>query len=69
LPDDLDRASIAYAKNILDSQRALLTGARASATSSQIFGGAQNGQTTYRGVTYTDPREFGVTFRAAIGSL
>jgi len=58
----------AYAKNIFDSQRALLTDPGAETTSYRTLVGAQNGQTTYREVRYTDPREFGITFRAALGS-
>jgi iron complex outermembrane recepter protein len=57
-----------FAKNVFNAQRALLTGATASTTPYRTFAGAFNGATTYRTVTYTDPREFGVTLRMAFGS-
>ncbi|MDG2002646.1 MAG: TonB-dependent receptor, partial [Novosphingobium sp.] len=57
-----------FAKNIFNSQRAVLTGTSALTTSYRTLVGAQNGQTSYRSVTYTDPREFGITAKVAIGS-
>lgn len=58
----------AFAKNIFDTQRALQTGSTAETTSYRTFLGGQNGATPYRSVTYTAPREFGVSARFAIGS-
>lgn len=58
----------AYAKNVFNSQRALITDPRAETTSYRTLVGAFNGETTYRGVRYTNPREFGMTFRVAFGS-
>ncbi len=58
-----------FAKNIFDSQRALLTdqAVATGAYRNQAFQ-AFNAPTTYRSVTYTNPQEFGVTFKAAFGS-
>jgi iron complex outermembrane receptor protein len=58
----------AFAKNVFDTKRAILTGLNAQTTAYRTFTGAFNGPTTYRTVTYNSPREFGVTARIAIGS-
>jgi iron complex outermembrane receptor protein len=64
-----------YAKNIFDTQRVLTRDANPSATSYQVLqpptfrsavGGA--GITSYRTITMTAPREFGLNLRVSFGS-
>jgi iron complex outermembrane receptor protein len=56
-----------YAKNVFDTQRALLRGSNVLNLTVRSPGTSVV-NTAYRGVTYTAPREFGATFRVAFGS-
>ena len=58
----------AYAKNLLDTFRVTSRNNSAASTGFRTFAGAQQGNTLYREITVTAPREFGVTARFALGS-
>ena len=58
----------AFAKNVFDTQRAILADPTPRTTPYRTFTAAFNGATTYRVVTYNAPQEFCVTARIAIGS-
>ena len=57
----------AYAKNIFDTQRALLRASQAASLTVRSPGAA-NQVSTYRTVSYTAPQEFGITARISFGS-
>lgn len=56
-----------YAKNLFDTQRALLRSSSPAALNVRTPG-VTNVASPYRVVTYTPPREFGLTARIALGS-
>ncbi|HMP57063.1 MAG TPA: TonB-dependent receptor [Novosphingobium sp.] len=58
----------AYVKNLFDSFRVTRRDNAAASTGYRTFGGAQQGNTLYRSIGVTAPREFGVTARFAFGS-
>ncbi|MFA7585218.1 MAG: TonB-dependent receptor [Novosphingobium sp.] len=57
-----------YAKNVFDSRRVLTRNANAAVTGYRSLLGASNGVTSYRSITYSAPREFGVHARMSFGS-
>ncbi|MCB2077960.1 MAG: TonB-dependent receptor [Novosphingobium sp.] len=56
-----------FVKNVFDTERALLRGS-SPASLNVRSPGVTNNASTYRTVSYTPPREFGVTARISIGS-
>lgn len=56
----------AYVKNAFDTERVLTRGATVLPSGASVVGGVAN--STYRGITMTAPREFGLTARFALGS-
>ena len=57
-----------YGKNITDSERVLTRGSRPLTVSYATLTGGKTGVSSYRGITLTQPREFGVNVRFAFGS-
>lgn len=58
----------AYVKNAFETERVLSRNTAIYAAPYRVGATGFNGATTYRGITYTAPREFGVTARVAFGS-
>jgi len=57
-----------YVKNLLEEERVLSRSPTPLTTTYNIGSVSNTGVTTYRGITFTQPREFGVTARYAFGS-
>jgi iron complex outermembrane receptor protein len=57
-----------YVKNVFDAERELTVNNNNATASYRTFAGAQTGVTSYRVVTMTAPREFGVNARIYFGS-
>ncbi|MCE7796002.1 TonB-dependent receptor [Sphingobium sufflavum] len=57
-----------YGKNITETKRVLSRNASANTTGYNIGATGVTGTSNYRGITYTAPREFGVSLRYAFGS-
>jgi iron complex outermembrane receptor protein len=57
-----------YVKNVFDVERVLTRNATTFTSGASVAGGGVSPVSTYRGISMTAPREFGVTFRMGIGT-
>lgn len=57
-----------YGKNITETERVLTRDSTPLTTSYRVLATAATGVTTYRRITVTEPREFGLNLRYSFGS-